>query len=121
METPREALERAVSRNIAEGSPEYVNVSPSFRDNVRDFEQSSKFDGTNRRLAAICYLVTLDGGADESYSFSEDGDGMDRIGRHIIEHSSDGFVSVTSFDTEQEAMDAYTRAVMRDYMDNGYQ
>lgn len=98
----------------------------TLRDNVREIEVSSKFDGHEgnrkmRRRAAMLYLVALDGGSDELHSWSDDGDGMDRIGRHILEFDSNGFVSVVSFSSEQAAQRAFTSAIMRDYMANGYQ
>lgn len=76
---------------------------------VREIEQSSKFDGhagnkQMRRRAAMLYLIGLDGGADEwfgdvdtSYGYNE------RIGRHILNHDTMGFIGVTSYDTEEKA------------------
>jgi|SRR5687768_15081918 len=97
----------------------------TLRDDIRSIEESHKFDGngskSGRRRAAMLYLVAADGGEDESHSWNEDGDGMDRIGRHILEQNSQGFVSVTTCKTESEARDAFNSAIMRDYMAHGYQ
>jgi len=98
----------------------------ALRDDIRQFEGSSKFDGHEgnkrmRRRACMLFIVVLDGGADESHYWNDEGDYMDRIGRHILEHDSQGFVEVTSYDSEQKATAAFTSAVMRDYMANGYQ
>lgn len=84
----------------------------NIRENVRDIEQSSKFEGHAgnrfmRRRVALLYLVSLDGFTDEWTGDVETFGYFERIGRHILDHDNFGFVSVTSYQTEVEAVEAF--------------
>lgn len=81
-------------------------AEPTFRDEVRDLAQSSKFDGYTtpwmRRRGALLYLVSLNGGVDTTCG-GADGDYFAAIGRHVLHEDDRGFVSWISFRTPSGA------------------
>lgn len=78
----------------------------AFTDEVRQTVSPHKFGGS--RIAAACWLVSLDGCADE-----ETGDANEwqyhasRIGRRILYTDSAGFVWVDTYDSELAAVRAF--------------
>lgn len=78
----------------------------AFTDEVRETVSPHKFGGD--RMAAACWLVSLDGSADE-----ETGDANEwhywtaRIGRRLLYTDSHGFVWVDTYDTELQAERAF--------------
>lgn len=68
----------------------------AFTDEVRSTVSPHKFGGD--RMAAACYLIDLDGCADEVTGDVEAADGyVARIGRRILTIDSAGFVTVGTF------------------------
>lgn len=78
----------------------------TFTDEVRETVSPHKFGGS--RMAAACWLLSLDGCADE-----ETGDATDwqyhvaRIGRRLLYTDEQGFVWVDSYDSELQAVRAF--------------
>ena len=82
----------------------------SFRDQVRDFETSSKFHGCrNPRRAAILYLVSMGGGCEGTAGDVESIGYHCLIGRHILVEDNLGFVSFETFSSSEEALAALDR------------
>src|SRR5262252_6023057 len=74
----------------------------TFSDEVRDLVSPHKFGGS--RMAAACYLVSLDGCEDERTGEAEwSGGSVSRIGRRIMTVDSQGFVYCETLDSEDEA------------------
>lgn len=78
----------------------------TFTDEVRETVSPHKFNGD--RMAAACWLVSLDGSADE-----ETGDASEwhyyaaRIGRRLLYTDSHGFVWVDTYNSELQAVRAF--------------
>lgn len=78
----------------------------TFTDEVRETVSPHKFGGS--RMAAACWLISLDGSADE-----ETGDANEwqyhasRIGRRVLYTDSQGFVWVDTYDSELQAVRAF--------------
>lgn len=74
----------------------------AFTDEVRSTVSPHKFGGD--RMAAACYLIDLDGCADEVTGDVEAVDGyVARIGRRLLTIDSAGFVSCSSFADRSDA------------------
>ena len=76
-------------------------TTTTFRDEIRATVSPWKFGGS--RMAAMLYLLDLDGGADD---FTADGQGeyAARFGRHILYSDSMGFVTAVRRATIADAM-----------------
>jgi len=78
----------------------------AFTEEVRETVSPHKFGGS--RIAAACYLIDLDGCADETT-----GDAIDwqyhaaRIGRRVLYTDPQGFVWVDTYDSELQAARAF--------------
>jgi hypothetical protein len=75
----------------------------AFTDEVREIVSPHKFGGS--RLAAACYLLSLDSSDDEHTGEAEWSEGyVARFGRHLMTCDSQGFVYHERFASELEAV-----------------
>ena len=76
-------------------------TTTTFRDEIRATVSPWKFGGS--RMAAMLYLLDLDGGADD-FAANGQGDYAARFGRHILTADDMGFVAADRFATVDEAV-----------------